>query len=58
MLVFALIIIGVVLSLAVFYLKHKRTFDLIERFPGPPAIPLLGNVFNFAATSSKGEYHE
>ncbi|XP_037028826.1 cytochrome P450 4d2-like [Bradysia coprophila] len=43
----------VVLSLLYDYVKNKRKFDLIEKFPGPVAQPIVGNAFNYAAKSAE-----
>lgn len=33
-----------------FCTKDKRMEKLINQFPGPPAYPLIGNIFNFFTT--------
>lgn len=47
-------VLATVLSLIYYYLKHKRSNDLADKFPGPPVLPIIGNLFNFTATSVEG----
>lgn len=43
----------VLLSLLYDYVKNKRKFDLIEKFPGPVTQPIVGNAFNYTAKSAE-----
>lgn len=45
----------VVLSFVYAYVKNKRKFELIDKFPGPPVLPIVGNAFNYTAKSPEGE---
>lgn len=45
----------VLLSLLYDYVKNKRKFDLIEKFPGPVTQPIVGNAFNYTAKSAEGK---
>lgn len=56
---FALIVsvLIVVLSLLYQYVKNKRKFDLIGKFPGPPLQTIVGNAFNYAANSPEGKFN-
>lgn len=55
MFVVIITILVVVLSLVYDYGKNKRKFDLIDKFPGPKAQPIVGNAFNYAAKSPEGK---
>lgn len=54
MFVLIISILIVVLSLVYDYVKNKRKFDLIQKFPGPPIQAIVGNAFNYAAKSPEG----
>lgn len=54
MFVLIITILIVVLSLVYDYVKNQRKFDLIDKFPGPKAQPIIGNAFNYAAKSPEG----
>lgn len=48
-------ILVVVLSFVHFYMKTKRKVKLAERFPGPDAHPIFGNIFNFTFDDTLGK---
>jgi len=33
--------------------KDKRVYEKLEQLPGPRALPILGNVLNFVAPSTR-----
>lgn len=37
-----------------FHVKDRRTEKLIDQFPGPPAHPIFGNLFNYFTTDLPG----
>lgn len=51
----ATFILASLVALVYIYLKTKRASDLADKFPGPPALPILGNIFNFSASSTEGK---
>lgn len=53
MILTATFIVGA-LSVIYFYLKTKRKVYLAEKFPGPQAHPIFGNLLNFNFDDSLG----
>lgn len=39
-----------------FYVKDRRIEKLAEQFPGPPAHPIFGNLFNYFTTDLQGGF--
>lgn len=52
--IFAATLIVGALSIIYFYLKTQRKVYLAEKFPGPQAHPVFGNLFNFTFDDSLG----
>lgn len=49
----ALVALG---TYALFRIYYRRKIELADKFPGPPALPVVGNALSYAGTTPEGIY--